>query len=53
MLLFVMVFSLVGCFGGGTLSPEKDYNADVEVILPENITNEHFVPKEITFIILK
>lgn len=46
MLLFVTAFSLVGCFGGETPSPEKDYNADVEVILPENITNEHFVPKE-------
>ena len=40
LLLLITSFSLVGC--GGT----KDYNADIQVVSPEDITAEHFVAEE-------
>lgn len=43
MLLVVTMFSLAGCFGG---SGPKDYNADIQVVAPENIATEHFVVEE-------
>ena len=40
LLLLITSFSLVGC--GET----KDYNADIQVVAPEDITAEHFVAEE-------
>ena len=40
--LTMTVFSFAGCFGGGD-PPPVNYNADVEVVAPENIDMEHFV----------
>lgn len=39
---------LVGCFPGGNPPTLKDYNADIQVVLPENITTEHFVAEDNT-----
>lgn len=45
LLASVSVFPLVGC-DTGTENVTRDYNADVEVVAPENITTEHFVAEE-------
>lgn len=46
--LFIVIsgISLVGCDMGTGTSTIPDYNADVQVVEPENIDVEHFVPKE-------
>ncbi|MBR2612379.1 MAG: hypothetical protein IKC72_04845 [Clostridia bacterium] len=46
LLLLCGVMCLGGC-GTGVNPPElPDYNADIEIVLPEDIMIEHFVPKE-------
>ena len=42
LLLFLSVFSLVGCNPPGP----KNYNADIQEVLPQNITTEHFVVED-------
>ena len=44
--LFVLTsgFAFASCTGEET--PPRDYNADVQVVPPENVDSEHFVPEE-------
>lgn len=48
--VFLLLLAFVICLGGcgiGTNPPEvPDYNADIEVVLPEDIVLDNFVPKE-------
>ena len=46
MLLITTTFSLVGCGALGNFSERNNYNSDVKEVLPEDITNEHFIPEE-------
>lgn len=46
LLMFVSSITYVGCTGGDT--PPKNYNADIQIVVPENITTEHFTPEENT-----
>ena len=44
LLLLVSSFSLVGCFNGS--NPPKNYNADIQEVLPEDIDIDYFVAEE-------
>lgn len=45
LIILIGASSLLGCFGtGGTT--EKNYNDDIEVVAPEDVTIEHFVAEE-------
>lgn len=48
LLVFIPAFSLVGCNFGKNPPPTKDYNADIQVVSPENINTEHFEIKDNT-----
>ncbi|MBQ8197704.1 MAG: hypothetical protein IJZ73_06595 [Clostridia bacterium] len=42
------VSTLFGCFSSPTDPQIPDYNADIEIVLPENIDSEHFIVEEDT-----
>ena len=44
LLLLTSASALVGCGGGGSTAP--DYNANIQVLAPENIPHENFVAEE-------
>lgn len=47
LLIIISGISLVGCDTFGTNEPTtNDYNADIQVVAPENIDTEHFITEE-------
>ena len=47
-ILFMAAISLTGCDIGGNPPGVKDYNADIEIVEPENIKTENFIVEENT-----